>query len=65
VTELAPGAARAGSHQHLQAMGASAAGFWEKPFDWPSLIATIYDAVRPVRDRPGINRDDLSDPASA
>jgi hypothetical protein len=46
-------------------MGASAAGFWEKPFDWPSLIATIYDAVRPVRDRPGINRDDLSDPASA
>jgi FixJ family two-component response regulator len=49
----------------LQAMEAGAAGYLEKPFDQPSLIAIIYDAVRPVHNQLEINRDDLSDLASA
>src|SRR5580765_4258714 len=50
---------------HLEAMCAGAAGYLEKPFDEASLIATIYDAVRPMHNRPEINRDDLGDPAPA
>ncbi len=46
-------------------MGAGAAGYLEKPFEWPSLMATIYDAVRPVHNRSEINGDHLNDPAPA
>jgi FixJ family two-component response regulator len=50
---------------HLETMHAGAAGYLEKPFDEASLIATIYDAVRPMHNRPETNRDDLGDPAPA